>query len=369
MQKFMGDSHIKSPSCSGKRKRISSSGGRSDADIGLGSKKTSSGKRRDKIRVEIYRQKLQEAISDGKLSDEDVNFMERLQIMLCIPKQTVETVHAEICGVLFENVVKEAIAGGVELYDSEVKKSVRKAAYGLHLTKEAALSIASKEVRKMLIKYVQQARAAENRTDSAKILKELISFNSLIVTRLVQDIKGEEESSSKSPHEKHPMNDEDEENLQHEEEEWDSLQSLPKLRKGIQTETTLNGDLPDMDRTELYKTYLKYCLSYCLSGDITMIPFGGQITTEREIISVHRGLRKEAGIDINTMISVSLRENLFQKTVGDIFSSVIGEFGEAEVYENVPAVALLRKRKQKGVHLFTRLNLILRTSEEEKQKT
>ncbi|RAL43353.1 hypothetical protein DM860_012494 [Cuscuta australis] len=241
----------------------------------------------------------------------------------------------------------------------------------------------------MLIKYVQQAQAAENRTESAKILKELISFNSLIVTRLVQDIKGEEESSSKSTHEKHPMNDEDEEKLQHEEEEWDSLQSLPKLRKGIQTEITLKGDLPDMDRTELYKTYLQYCLS----GDVTMIPFGGQITTEREIISVHRGLREEAGIDINTMISVSLRENLFQKTVDDIFSSVIGEFGEAEVYENVPAVALLRKRKQKGVVcvifmlfayifiVFCRyvfrpykysifsLDLILQTSEEEKQKT
>ncbi|RAL43348.1 unnamed protein product [Cuscuta campestris] len=424
------------------------------------------------IHEEIYRQKLQQAISDGELSDEDVNSLERLQIMLCIPKQTVETAHAEICGVLFENVVKEAIAGGVEWYDSEVKKSVRKAAYGLRLTKEAALSIASKEVRKMFIKYVQQARAAENRTESAKILKKLISFNSLLVTRLVQDIKGEEETSSKSPHEKHPMNDEDVEKPLYEEEEWDSMQSLQKLRKdgkdfrkGIQTEITLKGDLPDMDRIDLYKTYLQYCLS----GDVTMIPFGGQITTERddsefvllgqlgsilgltnkEIVNVHRGLAeqafrqkaeviladgqltkakmeqlnevqksvglplpyaqkiiqsitstklgaaletavsqgrlsvkevrelKEAGIDINTMISVSLRENLFRKTVDDIFSSGTGVFDEAEVYENIPAdlninaekakrvvhdlartrlsnsliqaVALLRQRNQKGV--------------------
>ncbi|RAL43349.1 hypothetical protein DM860_012490 [Cuscuta australis] len=61
MPKFMGDSHIKSLSSGGRRKRISSSEGRSsDADIGLGSKKTFSGKRRDKIRVELHSGKQRE---------------------------------------------------------------------------------------------------------------------------------------------------------------------------------------------------------------------------------------------------------------------------------------------------------------------
>lgn len=43
-------------------------------------------------------------------------------------------------------VVKEAIASGVDGYDADVKKSVRKAAHGLRLTREAAMSIASKAV-------------------------------------------------------------------------------------------------------------------------------------------------------------------------------------------------------------------------------
>ncbi|RAL43352.1 hypothetical protein DM860_012493 [Cuscuta australis] len=133
MPKFMGDGHIKSPSSGGRRKRISSSEGRSsDADIGLGSKKTFSGKRRDKIRVELHSGKQREYgeyLVYGKSSRGD----------------TVSEGRKAPESEFLIKVVKEAIAG-VELYDSEVKKSVRKAAYGLHLTKEAALTIASKEV-------------------------------------------------------------------------------------------------------------------------------------------------------------------------------------------------------------------------------
>lgn len=44
-------------------------------------------------------------------------------------------------------VVKEAIASGVDGYDADVKKAVRKAAHGLRLTREAAMSIAGKAVR------------------------------------------------------------------------------------------------------------------------------------------------------------------------------------------------------------------------------
>lgn len=43
-------------------------------------------------------------------------------------------------------IVKEAIAAGVDGYDAEIKKSVRKAAFGLRLTREVAMSIASKAV-------------------------------------------------------------------------------------------------------------------------------------------------------------------------------------------------------------------------------
>lgn len=57
------------------------------------------------IFLEIYRHKLQQAVSDGELTDEDVKSLERLQVMFCIPRQTVEAAHADICGNLFEKVI------------------------------------------------------------------------------------------------------------------------------------------------------------------------------------------------------------------------------------------------------------------------
>lgn len=44
-------------------------------------------------------------------------------------------------------VVKDAVASGVEGYDADIRASVRKASQGLRLTKDAAMAIASKAVR------------------------------------------------------------------------------------------------------------------------------------------------------------------------------------------------------------------------------
>uniref|UniRef100_A0A5B7AS11 Protein TIC110 n=1 Tax=Davidia involucrata TaxID=16924 RepID=A0A5B7AS11_DAVIN len=393
------------------------------------------------IHEEIYRQKLQQAVTDGELSEEDVKALERLQIMFCIPKQTVEAAHSDICGRLFEKVVKDAIASGVDGYDAEVKKSVRKAAHGLRLTREVAMSIASKAVRKIFLNYIQRSRAAGSRTEAAKELKKMIAFNTLVVTEVVADIKGE---SSETTSEEPIM---EEEKQIEEDEEWESLQSLRKVRPGkelaaklgkqSQTEITLKDDLQERDRTDLYKTYLLFCLT----GEVTRIPFGAQITTKKddseyillnqlggilgltgkEIVEVHRSLAeqafrqqaeviladgqltkarvdqlkelqkqvglppqyaekiiksitttklaaaletavgqgrlsikeirelKESGVNLDSMVSESLRENLFKKTVDEIFSSGTGEFDEEEVYQKIPQDLNINSEKSKGV--------------------
>lgn len=304
------------------------------------------------------------------------------------------------------------------------------------------------QVRKIFISYIQRARGAGSRTESAKELKKMIAFNNLVVSQLVADIKGE---SSDTPLEDTPK--EQVQQNEDEDEEWESLQSLRKvkpskdnLRKEIQTEITLKDDLPERERTDLYKTYLLFCLT----GQVTRIPFGAQITTKKddseyvflsqlggilgltnkEIVEVHRGLAeqafrqqaeviladgqltkvrmeqlnelqknvglppqyaqniiksitttklaaaletavgqgrlsikeirelKESSVDINTMISDSLRENLFKKTVDDIFSSGTGEFDEAEVYENIAKDLNINAEKaKKVVHELARSRL------------
>ncbi|GMH12358.1 hypothetical protein Nepgr_014199 [Nepenthes gracilis] len=46
-------------------------------------------------------------------------------------------------------------------------------------------------VWKIFISYIKQARAAGSRTESAKILKKMMAFITLVVTELVADVKGE----------------------------------------------------------------------------------------------------------------------------------------------------------------------------------
>ncbi|KAK9681905.1 hypothetical protein RND81_10G035800 [Saponaria officinalis] len=393
------------------------------------------------IHEEIYRQKLQQCLADGELSEDDVKALLRLRVLLCVPQKVVEAAHADICGTLFEKVVRDAIASGVDGYDADVKASVKKAAHGLRLTREAAMSIASKAVRRIFINYIKQARAAGSRTESAKILKKMIAFNTLVVTELVADIKGESvDSPAEEPAEEEVKPTEDEE-------EWESLQTLRKTRptkelevkigKPGQTDITVKDDLSERERADLYKTYLLYCIT----GEVTKIPLGAQITTKKdnteylylnqlggilglsrkEMVEVHRGLAeqafrqqaeviladgqitkarleqldevqkqvglpaeyaqkvresivnskmaaaietaigqgrlsikqirelKEASVNIDTMISESLRENLYKKSVDEIFSSGTGDFDEEEVYQTMPADLNINAEKAKRV--------------------
>lgn len=173
------------------------------------------------------------------------------------------------------------------------------------------------QVRRIFINYIKQARAAGSRTESAKVLKKMIAFNTLVVTELVADIKGE--STTDAPTEE-PTKEEEEEEQMEDEEEWESLQTLRKSRptkeleakigKPGQTDITVADDLPERERADLYKTYLLYCIT----GEVTKIPFGAQITTKKdnteylylnqlgdilglsrkEIVEVHRGMAEQA---------------------------------------------------------------------------
>lgn len=302
------------------------------------------------------------------------------------------------------------------------------------------------QVRKIFINYIKRARSAGSRIESAKELKKMIAFNTLVVTELLTDIKGDSSDTSSEE----PVKEEDkpvEDKQVEEDEEWESIQTLRKIKpdkelaaklgKPGQTEITLKDDLPERDRTDLYKTYLLFCLT----GEERKIPFGAKITikkddsefvllnqlggilglSSKEIVEVHRSLAeqafrqqaeviladgqltkarveqldelqkqvglppqyaqkiiksitttkmaaaietavgqgrltikqirelKEAGVELDNMISESLRENLFKKTVDDIFSSGTGEFTEEEVYEKIPSDLSINAEKAKSV--------------------
>ncbi|PIA59620.1 hypothetical protein AQUCO_00400483v1 [Aquilegia coerulea] len=411
------------------------------------------------IHKDIYHKKLQQAVAKGELSEEDSSALLRMRVLLCIPQKTVEAVHADICGSMFEKVVRDAIAAGTNGYDPDTRDSVRKAARGLRLTEGAAMDIASKAVRKMFINYINQAQAAGSSTEFATELKKMIAFNSLIVTELIDDIKGEpidikmgEPIDIKMGEPVDIKMGEPVEQTEVEVEEWD-LQSLkktrakkvlkpklePKPEKRSQTEITLKDDLPLSDRTDLYKSFL----AYCITGGTKKSPFGSQVQTKtkmddseflllkqlgvilgltvEETVGVHRSLAEQAymkqaeviladgqltkgridqlsevqkqvglpaenaqkiiksitrskmasaietavsqgrlsikqirelkgaSVDLDTLISESLRENIFTNTIDEIFSSGTGDFDEEEVYTKIPSDLNINIEKAKGV--------------------
>lgn len=59
--------------------------------------------------AEIYRQKLQQSVTNGELSEGDVAALLRLRVLLCVPQEAVDAAHADICGRLFEKVTKFAM--------------------------------------------------------------------------------------------------------------------------------------------------------------------------------------------------------------------------------------------------------------------
>ncbi|KAJ1295017.1 hypothetical protein BS78_01G191000 [Paspalum vaginatum] len=235
-----------------------------------------------KMHEEIYRQKLQQFVADGELSKEEVEALMAFQVRLCIPQETVDAAHTEICGQLFEKVVKEAVAS-IDGYDANRREAVKKAAQSLNLKKEAVMAIFSKAVRKIFLSYIQRAKAAGNRIETAKELKKLISFNTVVVSELLADIKGELSPTAETDASSVASESEGEDD----DYEWESLETLRKTRpdkelkeklKSSQKEITLKDDIALRDRAELYETYLMFCIT----GETTNVSFGTAISTKKD---------------------------------------------------------------------------------------
>ena len=136
----------------------------------------------------------------------------------------------------------------------------------------------------MFLSYIQRAKEAGNRIETAKELKKLISFNTVVVSELLADIKGELSPTAETEASSVTSESEGEDD----EYEWESLETLrktrpdkelkEKLRKSVQKEITLKDDIPLRDRIELYETYLMFCIT----GETTNVSFGTAISTKKD---------------------------------------------------------------------------------------
>jgi hypothetical protein len=171
------------------------------------------------------------------------------------------------------------------------------------------------QVQGVFLTYVKRSKTAGSRVESARELKKMVIFSNLVVSELIADIRGDApvEEEKKEEDKSEPVVDLDNE-------EWESLQSLKKTKPGAdielrmekksQKDITIRDELELRERTDLYRTFL----IYCLSGETTGMPMGTQIVTQRdntefvrlgqlgeilglapkEVADVHKGLAEQA---------------------------------------------------------------------------
>lgn len=174
------------------------------------------------------------------------------------------------------------------------------------------------QVQNVLVTYAKRSRSAGSRVESARELKKMVIFSNIVVSELIEDIKGDTPAQTKE--EVTPPENEKKDIDIEDEEDFEMIQSLKKTKPGAhsegrmekksQNEITIKDELELRERIDLYRTYL----IYCLSGESTGMPMGTQIVTQRddtefvrlgqlgqilgmsskEIADVHKGLAEQA---------------------------------------------------------------------------
>lgn len=210
------------------------------------------------------------------------------------------------------------------------------------------------QVKKIFIIYVKRARSGGNRSETAKELRKMIQFNTLVVTDLVEDIKGESADT--------PADDVDvskEEPVEYDiaqleaDGEWETLQTLRKIKPNKeleakmgrpgQTEINLRDDLPERDRTDLYKQYLLFCIH----GEVTKVSFGIEINTKKddsEYVNLNR-LGGILGMSSKEIVEVhqSIAEQIFRQQAevmladGQLTKARVEQLNELQKQVGLPA--------------------------------
>eukprot|EP00877_Chromochloris_zofingiensis_P006644 jgi/Chrzof1/2232/Cz11g07180.t1_TIC110[v5.2] len=247
---------------------------------------------------QLYRQKLQQLLTKKKLTDEDSEELKRIRRILCIRKEDADAVAKNTAGRILEEVISDIYLMGakpISEYESERIDSTIK---NLRLETGIAQQVLTDVTKQRFKAYVQQAQKERDRKASAAIIKKLVQFNALVVTPLLDKIKGTEaakkeladllvkaaEEAKKEGAEPAPPSAESESQSSSKGASEDPVASMKKImaanrgefgedeRKG-QKEINLADDLDKPTRAELYKNYLMYSMS----GDVVELPVGGVI--------------------------------------------------------------------------------------------
>lgn len=249
---------------------------------------------------QLYKQKVVSLLTlKGQLSDGDAEDLKRIRRILCIPADVAKKVQKETCGKQFEELIGEIYLAGAKPLGSFEAERVDKALKDLKLDSDVAVEVLSQVTRERLRGYITQAQreGGRDRREFASIIKKMLQFNALMVTPLLEKVKGvdaakkelaemlmkaaEEAKKEEAAEAAAGATDAAKAAEQPAEDQVTQVRKAMQASRGefaeeerkAQKEITLKDDLEAPMRAEIYKNYLMYSMS----GEVVELPVGGTI--------------------------------------------------------------------------------------------
>jgi len=279
------------------------------------------------LHMSLYRQKLSSLLEKRHLTDDDEEELVKMRRLLCLRKPDVDEAHKELCGSIVREAIEDALSAGYEAFSPDDSENVKKAVADTRIDEATAKEILNTAARRAFITYITKARNQKNRLESAKELKKLVYFNTMVVGPLLDGIKSEEtkEKEAKAAKEFEELMEqarkmeedkkkqeagedteeqaessaeakEGEESGDEEKEEGVQPSTLAKTQAAAdagpsqelkdagvemmksQKEINVAEDLDKRDRLDIYRNFLLYCMS----GDVVTLPMGSTMVVERD---------------------------------------------------------------------------------------
>lgn len=315
----------------------------------------------------LYRQQVNALVASGVINDEDEAKLKRIRRILCINKETAKKVARETSGKILAEVLDDVYSGGVKPltpYDSE---RIERLVKDLRLDTEVAMEVMSQVTRERFRSYIKLAQKEVDKKDAAARYKKLVQFNAVVVTPILDKIKGleaaqkeladilaqavkaakvEEEAEKAGSAAAAAATADSESSSGGAEAPAKELEQVKKAimaqrgefgddeRKG-QREITLKDDLEVAARAEIYKNYLMHTMQ----TDTIELPVGGMIrrrTSESERAAEMARLQALGDILGMSQAEVAavhgdLAEQAFRVQAQDLFRT--GDFNEEKVQQ------------------------------------
>jgi len=142
----------------------------------------------------FFRQKLQSLLRDRvALSEEDEKAVRRMRRVLCLPTEAVHKALRETIGRRLEEALRELFAEGAKPIESYRLDHLDFLVTSLRIEQELSLDVLKVAARGQFRKYIADAQKADKARLFLSHVRELLKFNGLVVTPVLDTLKGSKE--------------------------------------------------------------------------------------------------------------------------------------------------------------------------------